>query len=93
MGFSTNLTRIYFNIAYNHVYDLTTARLNHYWLLQEKCISKLKLVDNDSILCVGLGTGNEVLHIIKNNGKVKIVGIDYSSSEVDPIVRTGEGQC
>jgi ubiquinone/menaquinone biosynthesis C-methylase UbiE len=80
MGFTARLIKVYFNIAYNQVYDLTTARLNHYRLLQEKCIGKLNLRDSDKVLCVGLGTGNELLHIIKANGLVEIVGVDYSST-------------
>jgi ubiquinone/menaquinone biosynthesis C-methylase UbiE len=62
------------------VYDSTTARINSYHSLQQKCISKLKFEDSDRVLCVGIGTGNEILHIFQANESVNIVGIDYSNS-------------
>ena len=68
----------YFNLAYNPVYDFTTARLNRYRRLQTRCIDKLELSDDDKVLCVGLGTGNEVVHILRRNKNVNIVGVDYS---------------
>ncbi len=74
------LMRTYFNHIYNPVYDFTTARLSRYLKLQQTCISKLDLKDNDSILCVGVGTGNELLHLIHKNRNVSIVGIDYSQT-------------
>ena len=70
----------YFNYAYNAVYDFTTARLNRYRTLQERCVGKLEFEDNDRVLCVGLGTGNEILHILQMNGNVSITGVDYSST-------------
>ena len=70
----------YFNIAYNQVYDFTTARLNCYRKLQERCVGKLELQDNDKVLCVGIGTGNEVFHILEMSRNVSITGVDYSST-------------
>jgi len=70
----------YFNIAYNQVYDFTTARLNCYRKLQEKCVGKLELKDNDKVLCVGIGTGNEVFHVLEMSRNVSITGVDYSST-------------
>jgi ubiquinone/menaquinone biosynthesis C-methylase UbiE len=78
MSFTSKLMQAYFNYAYNPVYDLTVARLNRYRKLQERCVGKLELKDNDRVLCVGLGTGNEILHILEMNRNVDIVGIDYS---------------
>ena len=80
MRFTGKLTQTYFNLAYNRVYDFTTAQLNRYQRLQATCIGKLELKDNDRILCVGVGTGNEVLRILRTNGAVKIVGVDYSKT-------------
>jgi len=68
----------YFNFAYNPVYDFAVGRLNPYRKLQERCVSKLELKDDDRVLCVGLGTGNEVSRILKVNRNVSIVGVDYS---------------
>jgi len=80
MSFAGKLTQAYFNIAYNRVYDFTTARLRLYQKLQETCISKLEWKDDDEVLCVGVGTGNEVLHILQRNRNVNIVGVDYSKT-------------
>ena len=76
----TSLMKAYFNFAYNPVYDFVVGRLNLYRKLQEECVNKLELEDNDKVLCVGLGTGNEVFHILKMNGNVSIVGVDYSQT-------------
>ena len=80
MSFAEKLVQTYFNIAYNQVYDFTTARLSRYQRLQETCVSKLELRENDKVLCVGLGTGNEIFHILQMNRNVNIVGVDYSST-------------
>jgi len=81
MNFTTNkMIQLYFNFAYNPVYDLTIGRLNRYQELQRRCINKLNLRDNDRILCVGLGTGNEVNHILQANKNVNIVGVDFSKN-------------
>lgn len=70
----------FFNLVYNPVYDLTTARLSYYHTLQEECISKLRFEDDDNVLCVGIGTGNEVLRILERKRKVNIVGVDTSDT-------------
>ena len=76
----TKIMRAYFNFAYNPVYDFVVGWLNLYRKLQERCVEKLELKDNDKVLCVGLGTGNEALRIFKMNRDVSIVGIDYSQT-------------
>lgn len=80
MGFGDKLIRAYFDNAYNLAYDFTIARLNRYRKLQCTCVSKLEFKDDDKVLCVGLGTGNEVFHILQRNRNVKIVGVDYSKT-------------
>ncbi|MFC2067033.1 class I SAM-dependent methyltransferase [Chloroflexota bacterium] len=70
----------YFDSIYNPVYDFTTAQRTLYRRLQTKCVNKFKFHDGDRVLCAGVGTGNEVVHILKRNKKVSIVGVDYSSS-------------
>ena len=80
MSLAEKLKRIYFNSVYNRVYDSTAARLNRYRRLQSTCIKKLKLRDADRVLCVGVGTGNEVLRILQISRNVKIVGVDYSKT-------------
>jgi ubiquinone/menaquinone biosynthesis C-methylase UbiE len=74
----SRLMKAYFDFIYNPVYDFAVGNLNLYRELQEICIDKLKIKDNDSVLCVGLGTGNEVLRIFDLNGTVSITGVDYS---------------
>ncbi len=78
MNLGSRMMQAYFNYAYNPVYDFTTARLNCYRKLHERCVGKLKFEDNDRVLCVGLGTGNEIFHILEMNRNVGIVGVDYS---------------
>jgi len=74
----TKLMKVYFNFVYNPVYDFTTGRLNRYRNLQKRCVGKIEIEDNDRVLCVGLGTGNEIFHILEMNRNVGIVGVDYS---------------
>ncbi len=78
MNFTDALIKAYFNIAYNRVYDLVTAQLSLYRRLQENCVNRLELKNNDQVLCVGVGTGNEVSQILQINGNVSVTGVDYS---------------
>ncbi len=78
MNTTGKLMQAYFNYAYNPVYDFTTGRLNRYRQLQERCVNKLELKDKERVLCVGVGTGNEIVHILQRNSDVSIVGVDYS---------------
>lgn len=77
------LMQAYFNYMYNPVYDLTTGQLSRYHHLQKSCVGKLDLKDGDRVLCVGVGTGNEILHICRGNRNVGIVGIDYSHTALN----------
>lgn len=80
MDFAGKFTRNYFNFAYNRVYDTAISKLNRYQELQRTCVKKLELRDNDRILCLGLGTGNEVIRILEINRSVEVVGVDYSNT-------------
>lgn len=80
MTFAEKVMLAYFDFAYNPVYDFVTARFSCYQKLQQNCVSKLQLEDNDKVLCVGLGTGNEVFHILERNKNVGIVGVDCSKT-------------
>lgn len=75
---SKRLMQLYFNFIYNPLYDLTVAQTSPYQRLQRECIDKLQFESNDSVLCVGVGTGNEIIRIIERNGDVSIVGVDTS---------------
>jgi ubiquinone/menaquinone biosynthesis C-methylase UbiE len=83
MNTSQKLTQAYFNYVYNPVYDFVTGRFSRYHHLQKRCVSKLELEDDDRVLCVGVGTGNEILHIFRRNRNVSIVGIDYSHTALN----------
>ena len=72
------LIRAYFDLVYNPVYDFTTAQFASYHRLQSKCVDKFEFDDGDRVLCVGVGTGNEIIRILGINSKVNIVGVDYS---------------
>ena len=72
----------YFDYLYNPVYDITTARLNQYRKLQAKCIEKLELFSNDKVLCVGLGTGNELTAMLRKSRNLNIAGVDYSKTAI-----------
>jgi ubiquinone/menaquinone biosynthesis C-methylase UbiE len=80
MKITDSMTRLYFDLVYNRVYDFTTARLDLYQMLQQRCVQKIELKEGDKVLCVGIGTGNEISHILKRNDQVEIIGIDYSTS-------------
>lgn len=78
MNAAEKLMQVYFNHAYNPVYDFTIGRLNRYQMLQKMCVGKFEFKDNDRVLCVGVGTGNEILHILQMNRNLRITGVDYS---------------
>jgi len=78
MNLGSRMMQVYFNYVYNQVYDFGTARLNRYRRLQERCVGKLDLKENHRVLCVGVGTGNEIFRILEVNRSVSIVGVDYS---------------
>ena len=83
MNTTHKLMQAYFNYVYNPVYDFTTGQLSRYHHLQKRCVGKLDLKDRDRVLCVGVGTGNEILHIFRRNRNVGIVGIDYSHTALN----------
>lgn len=85
MSLGEKLVQIYFDLAYNPAYDITTGRLNLYRQLQSKCVAKLELTERDRVLCVGCGTGNEIFHILQVNRKVHVIGIDYSKTALHRI--------
>src|SRR3990172_5089739 len=86
--------RLYFDGLYNRAYDLTVARLSPYRRLQAHCLDKLELNGDKSILCVGLGTGNEVLGILARNGtgNHRLTGVDISMSGLGRAYRKAQGR-
>jgi ubiquinone/menaquinone biosynthesis C-methylase UbiE len=72
--------KVYFNLVYNPLYDATTARLSRYKALQQKCLRALDLADARRLLCVGLGTGNELVAVLRAAPQTEVSGIDLSPS-------------
>jgi len=72
------MIRLYFDLVYNPVYDMTTGRLSAYRRWQKYCIDKFHFEAGDSLLCVGIGTGNEIPYILDGNREVNIAGVDTS---------------
>ncbi len=72
--------RGYFNLVYNRLYDNTTARLIRYTQVQEQVASLLEAGHGDRVLCVGLGTGNELAHLWNATAGLDITGVDFSSA-------------
>jgi len=86
MPVSDWLLSAYFNYVYTPVYDLTTARFSRYLELQERCLAQLDFRHDDKILCIGLGTGNELVRIAAASGtskELEITGIDTSPAALD----------
>jgi ubiquinone/menaquinone biosynthesis C-methylase UbiE len=74
------LQQLYFDLVYNPLYDATTARFSRYRTLQQKCLQALDLEGARSLLCAGLGTGNELLPALRNAPRMRVSGIDLSPS-------------
>ena len=91
---SKGLMRLYFDGVYNRAYDRTVARLSPYRRLQARCLDMLELNGDKSILCVGVGTGNEVLGILERNGtgNLSIIGVDTSMSGLGRACRKAQGR-
>ena len=77
------LLRLYFDRIYNPIYDLTTATLNRYRLLQARCLAALELPAARRLLCVGLGTGSEAAAALSIAPRLEISGIDFSASALE----------
>ena len=78
MSLRQRLTRAYFDGVYNPLYDATTAHLVRYVESQELLVKRLDAQGQQSVLCVGLGTGNELTHLRKKAPTLDITGIDFS---------------
>jgi ubiquinone/menaquinone biosynthesis C-methylase UbiE len=72
------LYQVYFNRVYNPTYDWTVGRFTAYHRLQRRCVADLDLRDGDRVLCVGIGTGNEIGHLFETGRQVQITAIDTS---------------
>ena len=82
MTLLNTVIKFYFNHVYNPVYDKTTAQLTSYQFLQAQCVHSLAVSEHSHILCVGLGTGNELYHLKNAADDIRITGIDYSKNAI-----------
>ena len=89
MSFVDKLLRLYFDLVYNATYDLTTAQSTTYRGFQKRCIDKFGFEEGDSILCVGIGTGNEIIYILDGNKEIEISGVDTSERALRRAYRKG----
>ena len=87
MRLAERFVRAYFDSVYNIAYDFTTARLKRFQKLQASCVDRLELADGGQVLCVGLGTGNEIKHILTKNREACVTGIDYSKTALKKAVQ------
>jgi ubiquinone/menaquinone biosynthesis C-methylase UbiE len=78
-----SLLRTYFDLVYNPVYDLVTAKFATYGRLQSVCVEKFEFHDGDRVLCAGVGTGNEVIQVLGIGKNINVVGVDYSDSALN----------
>jgi ubiquinone/menaquinone biosynthesis C-methylase UbiE len=73
----------YFNRIYTPVYDFGIAQSAPYQRLQNCCLSKLNFQNVVRVLCIGVGTGNEIVRILEKEKDVSITGIDTSRKALD----------
>ncbi len=83
--------RFYFNHIYNPVYDITTATLSRYRALQQRCLALLRPEGAQRALCVGLGTGNELVMLFDAAPGLPVVGVDLSPSALERARRKTRG--
>lgn len=88
-SFSDKLVGFYFDRIYNPVYDSTTAQSSAYRSLQKRSINKFEFEDGDSMLCVGVGTGNEIPCLLHRERRIDIVGVDMSERALKRAYRKG----
>lgn len=95
MSSGSKFVRLYFDHVYNPVYDFAVGHLNHYNELQKHCVRNLELEGNELVLCAGLGTGNEICHLLESSPTARITGVDFSNSALKKArakaVRFGKG--
>ena len=94
MSLWQRLTLKYFDAVYNPLYDSTTARLSRYVDSQKEMAARLQVEGRLRVLCVGLGTGNELTSLRAQAPELDIVGVDVSPAALARARRkpAGEGQ-
>ena len=83
MALAEAIFRQYFNFVYNPTYDGTVGRFSAYHKLQQRCLDKLHIRDGDRVLCVGVGTGNELNYILSAGREIEVVAVDTSEKALE----------
>ena len=78
--FADKLLQGYFNLVYNPTYDRTVGRFAAYSTLQNRCIDSVEFAEGDRVLCVGVGTGNELGRILGRARGLQITAVDTSAN-------------
>ena len=94
MSLWQSFARAYFDAVYNPLYDSSTARLSRYVDSQKEMAARLRVEGRHRVLCVGLGTGNELTSLRARAPELDIVGVDISLAGLTRARRkpAGEGQ-
>ena len=71
---------IYFDLVYTQVYDHTVAWIAPYRRFIKESAGRLALRDGSSVLSIGAGTGNDILHLTKDtpSSGFTLVAVDLS---------------
>jgi ubiquinone/menaquinone biosynthesis C-methylase UbiE len=80
---SDKIAKNYFDKVYVPIYDATTGTLDCYHRLQQQCVDNLNVTDDDKVLCVGVGTGNEVVMVMNKSCSAVVCGIDPSKPSLE----------
>jgi SAM-dependent methyltransferase len=80
MAVSEAFVHAYFDRIYNPTYDFTVGQFTIYRRLLARCIERCAIAPQAEVLCVGVGTGNEIDLLLKFQPDVHITGIDTSGS-------------
>ena len=91
MGFS--FQDKYFDLVYTPVYDRTVAWIAPYRRFMEESAGRLALRDGATVLSVGAGTGNEILHLTKHPTAtgLSLVAVDLSRRSLRRARRKSNG--
>jgi len=84
MAVGSRFRRWYFDWVYAPVYDATVGQLTPYHRFQRSCVEGLSFRDGDRVLCVGVGTGNELITLLEHSQsqKMHVIGVDQSLSSL-----------
>ncbi len=89
---NSTMMHFYFNRIYMPAYDYTTARSHAYKRQQTSCLAKLAFMPGDKVLCIGAGTGKEVVGMFEVEEDMHITGGDSSRNALNRARRNNAGR-